>query len=128
MNYYLFKPETIMYDPGFLAKVIEKNSISDLHIYQHPAACVRDMLFNLQSPSVLVLYIDKKSDIEEFASIKNLISDVPLFVILSSPDSSLLHACQKLRPKIVCRKEQDISDMFQVIQKIATKQNMLSES
>ncbi len=122
MDHFISLPDTIPSDLGLLEKITEKNAKSNIHIFNHPSICSRELLSNHYRKRVLILYIEKVEDVEIFSQIKNLISDVPIFIILLSQDPSIRKLCQKLRPKLICHRKSDFSDFVLILSELEKKQ------
>ncbi|RJP32802.1 MAG: hypothetical protein C4527_05500 [Candidatus Omnitrophota bacterium] len=121
MHCYIYEPQK--HPSGeFLAREIEKVFLlAYLHIDTDISGFINELLHSCEHLKVAIIHVCDSEDIDHLIPYDQLLSGVLLFVYVSSPDPSLLSKCYQLRPRMICRSEEDIHDLLVVLKNLVVR-------
>jgi len=92
---------------------------------------IEELLVRLRKPHhdilVLILQISDSKELEDFASIKPLLNDIKIILILTDRKADTVAAGHNLRPRFLTHKNNDLNEVKDVLTKMIKVGNMLQD-
>lgn len=99
----------------------------ELEVHQTVRSLIRTLCYPAKDLSIAVLYIGNRKELDAFLSIRNLLENLPMILIMPKEEEALIAKAHLLRPRFIAFSGGNSDDLCAVLRKMLKRYERSSQ-